>query len=298
MKFGVIKGIKHYVFDSTEEFNLYFNSIGKDPPAIISNWRDGQEGDWVVADDGGIVQVYKRYFMRHYNDTKTGTRYQKGTMQTIVGNFVIRDNLLMDTDFKKHPSRVTFSGKKFLSKDEKVSILSNFHLRFIAYIITGKTPVEAVSLARGTVFRESYAQAWARFLLRQPIIMDELRKQVDSAAKVLKLDHAWVLGIMKDLAEGSEEDSVKRLSAKDIGNAIGTWDMSEKKSSPLLPSGFQGFLEGKVIDAPDISRPNLTGDFSKQIASVVEIPPLNYNERHFLGMKIAERGFDPKLDRY
>ena len=55
MKSQKIKHIKHYVYDNVEEFK---KEKGLDTQ-LVENWRDGEEGDWVLADDGGVVQLLK-----------------------------------------------------------------------------------------------------------------------------------------------------------------------------------------------------------------------------------------------
>jgi len=40
MKYGTIKGISHYIFDSDDEISNFF---GGNPPTIVNDWRNGVE---------------------------------------------------------------------------------------------------------------------------------------------------------------------------------------------------------------------------------------------------------------
>ena len=55
MNSRTIKGIDHLLFDNEDEFNKYMPNT-----PIITDWRNGNEGDWVLTDDGQICQVLKR----------------------------------------------------------------------------------------------------------------------------------------------------------------------------------------------------------------------------------------------
>ena len=54
MKHKKIKGIKHLVFS---DLNEYYSHFGNKAPVPKKNWREGEEGDWVVADDKGVIQL-------------------------------------------------------------------------------------------------------------------------------------------------------------------------------------------------------------------------------------------------
>ena len=70
MKYQLINSKKHYVFESRDEFEHYFLSKMIPVPRLVENWKEGRERDWVVSDDGGIVQLLKVSTINHPNDTK------------------------------------------------------------------------------------------------------------------------------------------------------------------------------------------------------------------------------------
>ena len=109
MEYRTIRGKKHYVYENIDEYKLN----GGDA-IYVKYWKDAKEGDWVEADDGGIVQLLKVGGITHPNDRKN-YKHSKGWCRTIVGTFLINEKTKMDTDFSSHKNRYTFSktiGKK------------------------------------------------------------------------------------------------------------------------------------------------------------------------------------------
>ena len=89
MKHKSIRGKKHYVFDNFEEYVEHF----EEDAVEVKDWKTGEEGDWVLADDGGIVQLLKVGGIKHPNDRKN-YKYSQGWCRTIVGTFLINNKLI------------------------------------------------------------------------------------------------------------------------------------------------------------------------------------------------------------
>ena len=94
MEKSTIKGKTHYVFKDEEEYREFFNGEHKE----VSHWKDGKEGDWVKADDGGIVELVKvSDNITHPGDSKN-YKVASGWCRTVVGTFLKTKNAVMDTD--------------------------------------------------------------------------------------------------------------------------------------------------------------------------------------------------------
>ena len=101
-----IKNKTHCVYDGIDEF-LEHNPNKN----IVFDWRKADEGDWVLSDDDRVVQLLKvSKNVKHPGDRKN-YKYANGWVRTIVGSFLNRPNIKMDTDFDQHPNRYTFSKK-------------------------------------------------------------------------------------------------------------------------------------------------------------------------------------------
>ena len=243
MQYKKIKGKKHFVYDDIDEYAKN-NNNSKD----VKDWHTSKEGDWVKADDGGIVQVLRRGSISHPNDRKNWKAHN-GYIRTVVGTFLVNDKTYMDTDFAQHPNRYTFSKKikdtnenfrtrKSTTKKEKL---------FATEVVVGKDAIRAYQ----NVYDEenfSKAKQKALLLLKQERVMKEIESSVLDIAKELGIDHEYVLSRLKCLADNSDDDNIILQSSKELGKIIGTSGQTIKNKEIGMLGVFKGFspeqLEG------------------------------------------------------
>ena len=243
MDYRKIKGVTHFVYDNIDQFKKQKKGV------TPKHWKeDPQEGDWVIADDGGVVQILKRSGISHPSDRKNWKAH-KGYVRTVVGTFLLNDSTDMDTDFDLHPNRYTFSKKlkqsnanfkkrKNITKKEKL---------FATEVIVGKDAITAVK----NVYKEddyNKAKKKAVLLLKQERIMNEVEKGVVDIAKGLGIDHEYVLRRLKVLADTGEDDNVVLQSLKELGKIIGTSTPTTKKDVGIVGM-FQGFSPKQLQQA-------------------------------------------------
>ena len=242
MFYGKIKGIRHYVYDDIDEFK------SENEGNVVNNWRDGQEGDWVLSDDDTVVQILKRGDISHHNDRKN-YKYSSGWCRTIVGTFLITKKTYMDTDFSQHKNRYTFSktiGNVKNIRKRKTS--THKEKLFTANVVSGMGAVKSYMDAFG---EENYDNAKKRgvVLLRQERIMSEIEKGVLDVAKGMGIDHEYVLERLKRLADYSEDDNIILQSAKELGKIIGTSGVTVKQRDTGIIGMFDGFSPKALDDA-------------------------------------------------
>lgn len=248
-RWQTIKGVKHYCFRNVDEFHKFF---GKKAPQIAPDWRTANEGDWVIADDGGVVQILKMVKkMGHPRDT-LGYSYSKGWCRTVVGTFLIKPDsdrgvFKMDTDWKKHKSRYTFGGsgrnldhssmnaREHLTKKER---------QFVFAVLFGD--LTDIYDIYGKVFpngRRENIKKNCDHLMKQERIMTELEKGVKEAAEKQGLDHEWVLSKLKEFADTAETDADKIRATIKVGDSIGTFNEAKKNKKPNQIPGAVGMFK-------------------------------------------------------
>ena len=243
-----IKGVEHYVYEDIDEFRHYHDIKAKD------NWRTADEGDWVIADDGGVVQLLKvSRSIKHPNDRKN-YRYAKVCCRNVVCTFLLRDTAKMDTDFKKHKNRYTFSGK-IKNPNQRIkerSKVTNKEKSFATNVVVGMGAVKAYMDAYGEV-DEYKAKKKSALLLKQRRVMSEVEKGVKDIAIQLGIDHEYVLGKLKYLADHSNDENISLQSLKELGKSIGTLGNQPKKIETGVVGLFKGFTdkELKLADRAD-----------------------------------------------
>lgn len=247
MEYQKIRNNRHYVYDSIEEFR----SVYPDEP-VVDDWMEAKEGDWVYSDDGGIVQLLKvADKIRHPHD-RSKYKYAKGWVRTIVGTFLKTKGSKMDTDFSKHKSRYTFSGNVPQSRTDRKHI-TNREKIFATNIVVGMGPVKAYVDAFGQE-NDLKARKNATLLLKQERIMNEIEKSVMDVAKGLGVDHTYVLGKLKCLADSSEDDNIVLQSTKELGKIIGTTGTTVKQREMGIIGMFNGFSPEQL---EKVERPQL-----------------------------------------
>ena len=239
MQYRKIKGRKHCVYESIEEFKK--NNSGIDVDVDVKKWSVGEEGDWVEADDGGVLQILKRGSISHPNDRKNW-RAHDGYVRTVVGTFLINDKTYMDTDFSQHPNRYTFS-KKIKDTTENFRTRKNVTKKeklFATEVVVGK---DAVSAYQNVYNEENFGKAKqkALLLLKQERVMKEIESNVLDIVKGLGIDHEYVLTRLKCLADNSDDDNIILQSSKELGKIIGTSGQVIKQKEVGLLGVFKGF---------------------------------------------------------
>ena len=83
--------------------------------------------------------------------------------------------------------------------------------------------------------------------------MSEVEKGVKDIAIQLGIDHEYVLGKLKYLADHSNDENISLQSIKELGKSIGTLGNQPKKLETGVVGLFQGFTdkELKLADRED-----------------------------------------------
>ena len=248
----VIKGVAHYVYEDLDEFKkTHPNTV------VHPDWRKANEGDWVYSDDDRIVQLLKvSNEVKHHSDRKN-YKFAKGWVRTVVGSFLNRENVKMDTDFDNHPNRYTFSTniKNTSNRVYKRKDATNKEKEFATNVVVGMGAVDAYKKAYSEMDNQK-ARKKATILLKQERVMKEIEKGVLDVAKGLGIDHEYILSKLKNLADYSEDDNIILQSTKELGKIVGTSGNTVKQKEMGLLGVFQGFSSEQLESA---ERKEITG---------------------------------------
>jgi len=246
--------VTHYVYDDIDEFR-------EDHPNIIvkPDWKTSDEGDWIVADDGGIIQLLKvSKHVNHPNDRKN-YKFAQGWVRTVVGSFLNRHNTKMDTDFSSHPNRYTFSKtiKNASNRVNERKKVTRKERDFATNVVVGMGAIDAYKKAYGEISGNK-ARKKATILLKQERVMKEIQKSVLDVASELGIDHEYILNKLKHLADYSEDDNIILQSAKELGKIVGTSGTTVKQSEVGLLGVFQGFT-GEEVEGANRDQKQISG---------------------------------------
>ena len=226
MRKYTIKKQEYTVYDSVEEFP-------KDT-SFLENWREGDIGNWVLADDGCIIQILRvGHFAQPKNKVKT-IKY----VGTCTGTFICRDAVKMDCD--RRDNIYNISGKHPTAQIIERNILTQKEQMFAQFMSVGMKGAEAYLRAFDTESKH-YAHAQAGLLLKQERIRTAVKEELKPVLKALNINNAVVLEGIRDIALGGEKDTDKLKALFELADIL---EIKETKKEITAIGGavFKGFL--------------------------------------------------------
>ena len=228
MEFKKIKGKKHYLYKSIDEFYAHNeNHVAR------NCWRDGSEGEWVLTDDGYVCQLLKTF--------KVG---KNDCVRTVCGTFSISNKKREMLGSEGIPEYIySFSGKYAKTEDRADN---SRHFLFAKYVARGDDVLDAFRKAYPDAKSDDYIKAESAKLLKkeniQRMVKEEIREILDEEGVTPK----YIIQGYKQVCDISERDTDKLRSLDSLAKISGLFDTQEKKTEELTVwSGFSNEqLEG------------------------------------------------------
>lgn len=231
MRKYTIKKVEHTVFEDSDEY--------PDGLVIQKEWRKGRLGDWILSDDGAVMQVL-RY--GEVNFRKKPIKY----IGTCTGTYLCKPNVVFESSKKKNI--YSFGGdrdhKDSLRDREKPTLKEVLFARYIAH---GMKPVDAYLKVFDSTNR-GYASERSAMLVKQERIIMAVNEELDSVFSKLGIDLEYLISKAKDELETSDRSS-DRLKALSM-----LWDAADvvpkqTKVTALTGAVFQGFNNQSLEEA-------------------------------------------------
>jgi hypothetical protein len=238
----LIRGVEHCVY-TPDEFKLKFPEI-----PIRDNWRDARPGDWVLSDDGKVIQVLKKY-SAHKPNIDGYVKYH--IIKTCIGVFVNNPGTKMDTDPSRHRQATSFAQRSDLNNVVNRPDCTLKERTFVEFIMAGLSIYESY----GNVFHAAsrrYLRARARHLFDTERIQKLIQEKVQSACTKLGISEEFVLKHLKDIVV-NEEGAVKLGALRELKDVL---DMTPEKKLKVLPGRLN--FRGAAIE--DAEFATITGD--------------------------------------
>tara|TARA_Y100000310_G_scaffold236578_1_gene239780 strand:- start:2123 stop:2869 length:747 start_codon:yes stop_codon:yes gene_type:complete len=234
MREHTVKDITHIVYESKDEIptNLVY----------LPDWKDGDVGDWVLADDGCIIQVLRvGYFTRPTKKVKA-LKY----VGTCTGTFICKESYKMDCE--KRDNIYNISGKSLYSQTVNREAITQKERLFAEFVSQGMERTEAYLRAFTTKSRH-HAQAQAGLLLKQERVRSVMKAELKPVLAKLGINDTMVLQGIKDVAVSGEKDSDKLKALFELA-AILEIKETRKEITAIGGAVFKGFLpeDAEVLD--------------------------------------------------
>lgn len=219
----------HVIYDSAKEFLQ--DGSGN---ILVENWREGQEGDWVLTDNGRIVEVLRRATFKHGKDY----------IRTVCGMFIVGPRVLMDTKIQENP--YSFSGKFTVRERRHRKNINRSEKTFAIYIAKGKDRLEAYKLAFPRAKREIYIDAASQLLMKTERVQNMIDETIADAMDDVGITKKYLLQKAKDMIERKRKMDDKDIISviKLLMKASGMLDHGKMTETALAV--FQGFSEEQL----------------------------------------------------
>ena len=223
MDLKTIKGNNHYLYDNINEFEV-FNKDGH----LSGDWRDAQEGDWAVTDDGFICQILKKGFIagKPFVRTVCGTYFTKSTKRQMLGSEGIAECIYSfagNYNAQREYSRNKMNGKEFM---------------FAQYVAQGMQVVDAFKKAYPSAKSEGYIKMKSQQILKKEKVQQMVKEEIKNILQEEGVTPEWLIGRDKDIATLAERDGDKLRSLESLSKIAGLFDTEKKQEQLTVWAGF------------------------------------------------------------
>jgi len=204
-----------------EEFQSYNPGI-----PVNLEWRKGRLGDWVLGDDGSVMQVLKV--------GSVSSTSPRDFIRTPAGTFVLIPKTRLDSVFRENI--YSFGGHRTSPKTSKRE------QAFVSFILLGYEPVMAYLKAFRTN-NELYAKQHAYLLLGKERIMTAIKESIKQAGEDTGATLEWAMESIKKTVDDSKSESIKLKGADMIAEYHGAKNKETGGPDVGLIGAFKGFSE-------------------------------------------------------
>ena len=175
-----IKKIEYPLFKDEKEFRHYMPN-----KYLARDWRDSEEGDWVLTDDKQVCMVIKKGVL------STGRKKQikQDYIRTVIGSFLCKPSVKIEGEMRKNIYSFGSADKTPRERQQSRKKATNKEFLFAKYVAKGDDIVDSFIKAFPTNNKE-YAKKEAGMLLKTDRVKSLVREEIDKLMKrlILNLD--------------------------------------------------------------------------------------------------------------
>lgn len=228
MHIKTISGVAYHLYENEEEFRKHHLK-----EEIRENWREAEEGEWALSDDGQVFTVLKRSIM-HSNQYNQKTVY----VRTLLGTSFATDNSKLEGQPPKDIYTFTrHKNSKYITAREKL---------FAKMVAMGRDSTDAYLTVYKTNNRR-YALTRSKVLLRQKRIRTLINKEVEQLMDDLGITKTYLLENAKSVVDKNDaRDGDKLRALETLMKISGLLSTDKKTDSVALIQEFTGFSKDKL----------------------------------------------------
>ena len=222
MRIYQVKKQDHHVYEDLSEL--------PEDLVYLSDWRKAEIGDWILADDGCIIQVLRKGILAF--------RKKKYTwVGTCTGTWKCTNYYKMDTE--RRDNIYCLSGKHAKESVKNRTRITSNEILFAHHLTKGLSPEDAYIKSFRTKSRK-YAKIQASVLVKTTRIRKAMKEELRPVLQALGIEPELVLTGIKDIATDTEAKHSDKLKALfELGEIL---ELKEtNKITEVSGALFQGF---------------------------------------------------------
>ena len=227
--------IQHIVFDSEDEVPSDVH--------YLRDWRDASLSDWVLADDGCIIQVLRMGKMIKPKGKVREVAY----IGTCTGTFLVSPSVKMDTSRRINIYSIGGNVERNQRLEDRQD-LSTRETLFVQYLSGGMDPRKAYLTAFPTN-NPGYAGMRAGQLVKTKRIRSRMKEELKPFLKELDLDEFYVLSNIKEVIDSTGKDDTKLKALFKLADIMDMEDKNRTQVTSMTGALFQGFTPEKLEEA-------------------------------------------------
>jgi hypothetical protein len=232
MRYYKVNKIQHTVFDSEDEVpaNIHY----------LREWRDSVLSDWVLADDGCVIQILRKGSM-----TKSKGKVRKvDYVGTCTGTFIISPTNKMDTSKRTNIYSIGGDIERNQRLDEREGLSTREEI-FVQYLAKNMEPRQAYLKAFPTN-NPHYAGLRAGQLIKTARVRSKMKEDLKPYMEALGLDENYVLTNIKEVIDSCGKDDTKLKALFKLADILDMEDKNKTQVTTVTGAMFQGFTPDKL----------------------------------------------------
>ena len=235
MRHYKVNKVNHTVFESIEEV--------PEDISYLREWRDGRLHDWVLSDDGCVIQILREGTMLKPKGKIRSVRY----LGTCTGTFLVSDKVKMDTSKRINIYSLGGNVERNQRIEDRVNLSSREEI-FVQYMASGIDARMAYLKAFPTN-DPHYAGLRAGQLIKTTRVKTAMKEELKPVLEELGIDETSILRNINTIALSSEKDETRLKALFKLSDIMDLEDKNKTQVTQLTGAVFQGFSEDKLAEA-------------------------------------------------
>jgi hypothetical protein len=243
MRHYAVNKVQHTVFDSEDEVptNIHY----------LREWKECALSDWVLADDGCVIQILRKGSMVKPKGKVRKLEY----VGTCTGTFIVSSKTKMDTSRRTNIYSIGGDVERNQRLDDREALSTREEV-FVQYLAGGMDARKAYLKAFPTN-NPHYAGIRAGQLIKTARVRSAMKEELKPFMEALGLDENYVLSNIKEVIDSCDKEDTKLKALFKLADILDMEDKNKTQVTTVTGAMFQGFTQDKL---EAVERPKEIGD--------------------------------------